>query len=118
MKDPAFVAKLERGPIGTLILSPGRKPSMGKPLALWFVYTLVVSLFAGYMASRALAPGAEDKAIVRFTATVAFLGYVMAHWSSSIWYNRPVGTNLKLTFDGLLYALATAAVFCVMWPAS
>ena len=116
LKDPAFVAKLERGPIGTLILSPGRTPSMAKPLSLWFIYTLVVSLFAAYIASRALAPGADDKQIVRFIASVAFIGYVLAAWQSSIWYNRPVSTNLKLTFDGLLYSLATAAVFCVMWP--
>jgi hypothetical protein len=108
---------MERGPIGLLSLSPGRKPSMGKSLALWFVYTLVVSLFAAYIASHALPAGAEDMEIVRFTGAVSFVGYVLAQWQSSIWYNRPVSTNLKLTFDGLLYALATAAVFCVMWPA-
>jgi len=117
LKDPAFVAKLERGPIGTMILSPGRKPTMGKQLALWFVFTLVVSWLAAYVASRALAPGAEDIEVMRFTTTVAFIGYVVAAWPSSIWFHRPVATNLKNTFDGLLYALATGAVFCLMWPA-
>lgn len=116
-KDPAFVAKFERGPIGLLTLSPGRKGTgMGKALSLWFVYCLIVSLFAGYLASRALGPGAEAGEIARFTSTVAFAGYVLALWQSSIWFNRPVITNLKNTFDGLLYAAATAAVFVFLWP--
>jgi len=118
LKDPAFIAKFERGPVGTMILTPGRKPTMGKELVLWFLFSLVVSVFAAYVAGRALPPGAEDMEVTRFTATAAFLSYSMAHWSSSIWYGRPVSTNLKLTFDGLLYAVATAAVFCVMWPAA
>ena len=118
MKNPAFIAKFERGPIGTMILTPGRKPTMGKQLALWFVFTLVVSWFAAYIASRALAPGADDVEVTRFIMTASFLGYVMAAWPSSIWYGRPVSTNVKNTFDGLLYSLATAAVFCVLWPAA
>jgi hypothetical protein len=117
MKDPAFMAKFARGPIGILTLVPGRPDTgMGKALALWFVYCLVVSLFAAYIASRALSAGAEDMQVARFTGAVSFIGYTLALWQSSIWYNRPVLVNIKNTFDGLLYAIATAVVFCVLWP--
>lgn len=118
MKDPAFLAKYERGPLGMLQLRPGQKSvGMGKSLTLWFIYNLVVSLFAGYLASRALPVGAETGEIVRFTFSVAFIGYVFGVWQTSIWGFRPVSTNIKNTFDGALYAAATAAVFVFMWPA-
>src|SRR5215204_5479619 len=34
MKDPAFLAKLERGPRATMTIGPGRKMSMGRELAM------------------------------------------------------------------------------------
>lgn len=117
-KDPAFVSKFERGPIGMVTVGPGRKGTgMGRALFLWFLYSLAVSLIAGYIAGAALPAGAEASAIVRFTFTVSFTGYVVALWQSSIWYMKPVSTNIKNTIDGLLYAGATAAVFVLMWPA-
>lgn len=117
MKDPAFIAKYEAGPIGILQMTPGRKGfGMGKSLALWFLYNLVVSLMAGYLASRALPAGAETGEIVRFTFSIAFIGYVFGVWQTTIWGMRPVGTNIKNTIDGALYAAATAAVFVLMWP--
>jgi hypothetical protein len=73
---------------------------MGKSLALWFVYSLVVGGFAGYVAGRALPPGAEYLDVFRFAGTTAFIGYAVALWQNSIWYNRKWSTTLKNTFDG------------------
>jgi hypothetical protein len=33
-----------------------------------------------------------------------------------IWYNRALGTTVKATIDGLLYALVTAGTFGWLWP--
>ena len=55
MKDPAFIEKKKKGPVAVLTVM--RDPSMGASLAQWFVYCVVVSVFAAYVAGRALGPG-------------------------------------------------------------
>lgn len=116
-KDPRFVEKLNRGPVGLLTVWESGAPSMGKSLGQWFIYCIVVGVFAAYIAGRALGPGADVWAVVRFAGTTAFVGYAVALWQNSIWYRRPWSTTLKQTFDGLVYALATGLVFGWLWPA-
>lgn len=116
MRSPEFVEKLTRGPVVMLTVFPNEKPSMARPLTLWFIHILVVSYFAAYIASRALAPGAEDLEVVRFTGATAFIAYAIALWQMSIWYRRAWSMTIKSTFDGLVYALVTAATFCWLWP--
>jgi hypothetical protein len=115
MNTPEFRKKLEQGPvfIATFWKYTG---GMGTQLLQWFVFLLVVSLFAAYLTSRALGPGAPYLEVHRFAGATAFMGYALALWQSSIWYKRPVSTNLKLTFDGLLYALMTGGTFGWLWP--
>jgi hypothetical protein len=55
MKDPAFVAKFKRGPVVFMTVLPGGDMAMGAQLAQWFVFSLVVSLFA--VRRRRRAPG-------------------------------------------------------------
>lgn len=64
MKDPAFLEKKKRGPV--TVMTVMREPSMGTSLAQWFVYCVVVSVFAAYIAGRALTPGAEYLSVFRF----------------------------------------------------
>jgi hypothetical protein len=91
---------------------------MATNLVLWFVYSLVVSLFAAYIASRALRPGASYLEVFRFVGTTAFLGYSLALAQHSIWYKRNWGTTARSVFDGLVYGLLTAGTFGWLWPAS
>jgi hypothetical protein len=116
MKDPAYIEKRNRGPAGILSVMPNGMPPMSKFLVQWFIYSLVVSLFAAYLASRALPVGADAAEVFRFTATVGFLGYGLALVHDSIWYARRWSTTIKNLFDALLYGAATAAVFVWMWP--
>lgn len=115
MKDPAFVAKKERGPIATLTIM--KDASFGASLAQWFVYCLVVGVFAAYVTGRALGPGAEYLSVFRFAGTTAFVGYGLALWQHSIWYKIAWSTTIKSTFDSLVYALLTAGAFGWLWPA-
>jgi hypothetical protein len=48
------------------------------PLAQWFVYCVVVGVFAGYIAGRALPPGARYLSVFRFAGCTAFVGYALA----------------------------------------
>jgi hypothetical protein len=116
MKDPEFVGKLTRGPVLLMTVIPPGPPSMGASLVLWFLYSVVVSVFAGYLAGRALAPGAEYLDVFRFAGTSAFMGYSLALLQHSIWYKRDWTTTLKSVFDGLVYALLTAGTFGWLWP--
>lgn len=116
MKDAAFMEKLKAGPVGLMTILPSGQFSMGKPLVLWFLYCLIVSLFAGYIADRAVGPGGHYLAVFRFVGSSAFMGYAFALAQNSIWYGRSWGTTLRSMFDGLIFALASAGVFGWLWP--
>ena len=115
MKDPAYLEKKERGPIAVLTVM--RDPSMGKSLVQWFLYSIMVSVFAAYLAGRAVGPGADYLEVFRFTGTTAFVGYGLALWQNSIWYSIAWSTTLKSNFDALIYGLLTGGVFGWLWPA-
>lgn len=116
MKKPEFIEKMKKGPIALLTIAPGAAPSMGRSLTLWFLYSVLVSFFAAYIAGRALGPGASYLAVFRFVGSVAFMGYSFALLQNSIWYRRNWGTTLKSVFDGFLYGLLTAGTFGWLWP--
>jgi hypothetical protein len=117
MQTPEFKARMERGPVAIMTIRPHGDTGMGRALGLWFVFCLVVSLLAAYVAGRALTPGAPYLEVFRFAGTVAFAGYVLAAWPSTIWYGTDWKTNARNTFDGLVFALLTAGVFGWLWPA-
>jgi hypothetical protein len=116
MKDPAYVEKRKRGPAGLLSVMKSGMPSMGPYFAKWFLYCLVVGVFAAYIAGRALAPGAPYREVFRFVACTAFVAYSLALWQNSIWYGRRWTTTLKSNIDGLVYGLLTGGIFGWLWP--
>ena len=116
MKDPAFLEKRSKGPILIMTVMPGGPIAMGPTFVQWFVYCLVVGVFAGYVAGAALPPGAPYLAVFRFVGTVAFVGYSLALWQFSIWYKRSWATTLRSTIDGLIYGMLTAGTFGWLWP--
>lgn len=116
MKSPEYKEKVRKGPGALLTIWPGAEPSMAGNLAQWFVFSLVVGVFAAYVAGRALAPGAPYLAVFRFAGVTAFACYAIADWQQSIWYKRSWSVTLKNTFDGLVYGLLTAGVFGWLWP--
>jgi len=116
MASPAMVEKYKRGPVGLLVALRARPPEMTSNLVQWFVFCLVASAFAAYVAGRTLQPGAEYLAVFRIAGTVAFLGYAGAEALNSIWRGQPWGTTWRNYADGLVYALLTAGVFGWLWP--
>ncbi len=116
MKDPAFLEKMKKGPVGFMTVFPSGPVVMGKYLVQWFVYCAVVGIFAAYIAGRALPAGSPYLAVFRFAGATAFTGYALALWQNSIWYRRAWTTTLKSNFDGLIYALLTGGVFGWLWP--
>jgi hypothetical protein len=91
---------------------------MGKSLLLWFLYIVLVGVFAAYLTGRAFGPGTDYLTIFRYTGTTAFMGYSLALLHDSIWYHRSWATTFRHLIDGMLYGLLTAGVFGSMWPDS
>jgi hypothetical protein len=116
MGEQGFIEKMKRGPVAILTVRPSGPPAMGRNLSQWFVYTMVVGIFAAYLTGRALGPGAEYLDVFRFAGTTAFIGYALALWQNSIWWGQKWSTTLKNTFDGLIYAVLTAGTFGWLWP--
>ena len=115
MRSQTFLEKTRQGPIMLFtIMPPGM--SMGRNLALWFVYCVVVSIFAAYIAGRAVPPATPYLQVFRFAGATAFIGYSAALWQMSIWYRRAWTTTIKATIDGLIYAGLTAGAFGWLWP--
>jgi hypothetical protein len=118
MKDPAYIEKYRKGPVAFMTVFPKQNaPSMGKELALWFVYSVIVSIFSAYIAGRALGPGAAYMSVQQFAGTVAFVGYSLALMQGAIWYKRSWSATIKSMFDGLIYAFVTGGTFGWLWPA-
>jgi hypothetical protein len=116
MGNSAFVEKHKKGPVVVMTVMPPGPPQMSGALVQWFLYSLVVGVFAAYVTSRAVAPGATYLEVFRFAGTTAFLSYGMALPQFSIWYKRSWGTTLLSMLDGLIYGLLTAGTFGWLWP--
>jgi hypothetical protein len=116
MKSPQFQEKMNKGPVMVFTIAPSGPFSMGRSLTQWFVFSLVVSFFAAYVAAATLAPGAAYLRVFQVAGTVAFIGYSFALWPTSIWYHRSWATTIRSTIDGLIYGLLTAGALGWLWP--
>lgn len=116
LRSPEFAAKIHTGPVMILTVMPNGPMPMLRNMSLWLLYCAAVSLFAAYIAGRALAPTAEYLEVFRFAGATAFIGYAVALWQMSIWYRRAWTTTLKATIDGLIYACLTAGTMGWLWP--
>lgn len=114
--SPEFQEKLKKGPAVMMSVRESGRTSMTKNLVLWFLYSLVVGVFAAYIAGRALGPGANYLSVFRFAGFTAFACYSVAQWHDAIWFNRSLGRTVRETIDGLIYGLLTAGTFGWLWP--
>jgi hypothetical protein len=127
MGSPEFLDKMSKGPVLVLTVLPNGPTPMATNLVLWFVYSLVVSVFTAYISGRGLPPaaplldvlrsaGVHWASVFRVAGVTSFIGYALALWQMSIWYRRAWSTTLKATLDGLIYAIITGATFAWLWP--
>jgi len=116
MRSPEFMQKMAEGPVWIITVRPNGAASMAKPLFLWFVYIVLIALFAGYIAAIALPPGGHYLSVFRFVGTSAFMAFSLGLLHDSIWYARQWSTTLKLMLDGLIYSLVLAGTFGWLWP--
>jgi len=115
MQTAEMQRKFQEGPIAFITIRPGGMPSMGRPLALWFVFILAVSTIAAYLASKAFLDERTFLAICRLVGGVAFLAYAGGSIQYGIWFGKPWGSVMKDVADGAIYAAITAVTFAWLW---
>ena len=116
MGSPEMMEKFKQGPVGTANIRPNGPPTMAASLLQWFVYCVVVGVFAGYLASRTLAAGTPYLQVFRVVGCASFMAYSLGYFSDAIWKMKPWSMTLKHVFDGLVYGLLTAGIFGWLWP--
>jgi hypothetical protein len=115
MRSAEYVQQIKQGPVVLMSVGPGGM-AMGRSLAQWFVYLLLVGSCCAYIASRELQPGARYLAVFRLVGFSAFMAYALALPQASIWYRRNWRMTLTGMFDGLVFALLSGGVFGWLWP--
>src|ERR1700730_12491733 len=82
-KSAPVIEKMKRGRVGFLTVLPSGPPAMGKNLVQWFLYCVVISIFAAYLSGRTLAPGTAFVQVFRVVGILSLLGYGAAHVQES-----------------------------------
>lgn len=116
IKKPEAIQKYTEGPVGFLVLKANGPPAMGLALGLWFLFSLIVSVFVAYLASRTLPVGTPYLRVFRVAGAVSFLAYSAGAAPAAIWMGKPWRSAAKELADGLLYGLVTAGAFGWLWP--
>lgn len=117
MGSEAMLKKYHEGPVGFLTLKANGAPSMGVPLLQWFVYSLVISAIAAYLAVQAFGFAADHKPMaVHLIGVVSFLAYGFGAIQESIWKAETWRSTFKYVLDAAVYAVITALTFLWLWP--
>lgn len=110
-----YIDKMNKGPVAFIRVFPSGQFKMGGTLLQWFVYCIVVGVFAAYIAGHSLPSDASYLQVFRIAGASAFAGYTLALWQNAIWFTQNWKATLKSTFDGLIYALFTGGIFGWLW---
>ena len=116
-KQPENIDKFNAGPWGTLSVWAS-KPNMVRNMALTVLYFFLVTLLVAYITGQARGPGSDFLAVFQIAATGAILAHVLGGAPGGIWFGKRPRYFLTDAIDGLVYALATGAIFAFMWPAT
>ena len=116
MNKPETITKLTRGPVGLLTVRPSGPISMGKPMAAWVSYIVLITVAVACIAGRMLAPGAPYLSVFRRVGAVAILAYSAGNVPNAIWWGKPWRNTAFEVLDGIAYGLVTAGAFGWLWP--
>jgi hypothetical protein len=114
-RSEEFQAKVKKGPVVFMTVRSADM-KMTQSLVQWFVYCIVISIFAAYLGVHAVGPEADYLDVFRFVGCAAFMGYSLALIQDGIWLSKSWSSTWKSVFDGLIYALVTAGTFGWLWP--
>lgn len=114
MKSEEFQTKINTGCKGLLILWP-TPLNMGAAIARTFAYFMITAFVLGYLASVALAPGAEFSQVFSFVAAAAVLPHCFGPFPGVFWFRKYYAMEVA---DGVVYSLLTGLIFASLWPSA
>jgi hypothetical protein len=114
---PEQKGEWQSGPSGTLYLKNPARFSFGSALSSYFVYALLGSFCAAYIAEETVARGADFMTVFQIAgATGAIFWAFGTNVSDSIWYGKPWTVAVKHIIDGLIFGLLIGGTFGWLWP--
>jgi hypothetical protein len=117
MNSEGMQKKFREGPVGHLTLGEPGAPTMGKYLVQWFLWSLVIAVIAGFLASRLIRFNhAHALAAAKLVAAITFIAHGFGTVTESIWLMRPWSSSAKNLLDAALYAIGSGLVFFWLWP--
>ncbi len=117
MGSETMVKKFREGPVAHLVLGPNEAPSMGRPLGLWFLWSLAIAAVGAYLASRILGlDHGHARSAAKLVGAVTFIAHGFGTMPESIWMLRPWSSSLKYVLDAALFAVGSGLVFYWLWP--
>ena len=80
MRSESFKEKMNRGPIFQINLMKPGPISLGRPLALWFIYLLVVAFVVAHVTAIAVGSATDTKVIFHTVALTSLMGSLKRPW--------------------------------------
>ena len=117
-KSEAWQEKFQRGPVGFLTLKTPGDMGMGKSMASWLIFIVVIEVFVAYLTGEARGAGASFAAVLQIAGTAGILGFAGAEAPQAIWMGRSWRNASKMMFDGVVYGLVSGLAFAWLWPAA
>lgn len=115
-KDPEFEKRWKEGPTGFVSIWPPM--NMPRNMILTFLVYLVVSVLIAYLGAAAgIERGAPFAKVLQVLGTAGVLAYCFAFIPNGIWLGQSARALVMNIIDGIIFGLATGAVFAALWPA-
>jgi hypothetical protein len=113
---PEQRTEMQRGANALMLVRNPGTFNFGKTLTLWFLYTVVIAIFVGYVTGLARPFGTKYIEVFRVAGAAAVLAYAFRTVGDAIWYGKPWKVVIKEMIDGIIYSLLTAGAFGWLWP--
>ncbi|MEI7657908.1 MAG: hypothetical protein WCK33_07565 [Phycisphaerae bacterium] len=113
-RSPEFRRRFEEGPAGILVVF--RRANMGVNLLLTVLSFTVAATIIAYLGSLTLQRGESFARVFRVLGTAGILAHTFAFLPNAIWFQSTPRSVVTRLIDGLVYGLATGAVFAWLWP--
>jgi len=115
-QTPEQRAERQKKPFAFMYVRNPGTFAFAKAIGVYFLYTLIVAFFVGYVASRTISAGTHYLEVFRIVGAVGFMSFGFRGFPDSIWYGKPWKVTFKEVIDGLIYGCLMAGTFGWLWP--
>ncbi|CAN5812663.1 hypothetical protein BH11PLA1_BH11PLA1_16880 [soil metagenome] len=105
---------IRENPLGTITVM--RREGMAKNLALSLVIYLCVSGMIAALLYPLVGIDVSSLTIFRAAGLAGVLGYSFAFLPTGLWFQSGTRMQINCLIDGIVFGLATGAVFAWLWP--